>query len=62
MVNRLTARLRYGFDVVSRYKHKEIPPASTMTVEELRKEGYLLDEKGWLNVRHPTRNFPRINY
>ncbi|KAJ7347869.1 AOX, alternative oxidase mitochondrial precursor [Mycena albidolilacea] len=40
---------RYGFDVVSRYKHKEIPPASPMTVEELRKEGYLLDEKGWLN-------------
>ncbi|KAJ6551936.1 alternative oxidase-domain-containing protein [Mycena capillaripes] len=40
---------RFGFDVVSRYKHKEIPPGSTMTVEELRKEGYLLDERGWLN-------------
>ncbi|KAJ6552045.1 AOX, alternative oxidase mitochondrial precursor [Mycena vulgaris] len=34
---------RYGFDVVSRYKHKDIPPDSTMT------EGYLLDEHGWLN-------------
>ncbi|KAJ7102891.1 alternative oxidase-domain-containing protein [Mycena epipterygia] len=40
---------RFGFDVVSRYKHKETPPGSTMTVEELRKEGYLLDERGWLN-------------
>jgi hypothetical protein len=40
---------RFGFDVVSRYKHKETPPDSTMTVQELRKEGYLLDESGWLN-------------
>ncbi|KAJ7929586.1 alternative oxidase-domain-containing protein [Mycena leptocephala] len=40
---------RYGFDVVSRYKHKETPPSSTMTLEQLRKEGYLLDEKAWLN-------------
>ncbi|KAJ7779350.1 alternative oxidase [Mycena maculata] len=40
---------RWGFDVVSRYKHKDIPPDSTMTVVELRKEGYLLDEHGWLN-------------
>ncbi|KAJ7140091.1 AOX, alternative oxidase mitochondrial precursor [Mycena crocata] len=40
---------RWGFDVVSGYKHKEIPPGSTMTIEQLRKEGYLLDEAGWLN-------------
>ncbi|KAJ7689055.1 alternative oxidase-domain-containing protein [Mycena rosella] len=40
---------RWGFDVVSRYKHKETPPGSTMSIEELRKEGYLLDENGWLN-------------
>ncbi|KAJ7485040.1 AOX, alternative oxidase mitochondrial precursor [Mycena galericulata] len=40
---------RWGFDLVSRYKHKDIPPASTMTIAELRKEGYLLDETGWLN-------------
>ncbi|KAJ7732648.1 alternative oxidase-domain-containing protein [Mycena metata] len=40
---------RYGFDVVSGYKHKEIPPGKDMTVAELRKEGYILDERGWLN-------------
>ncbi|KAJ7083967.1 alternative oxidase [Mycena belliarum] len=40
---------RYGFDLVSGYKHKETPPGTTMTVEQLRKEGYLLDEGGWLN-------------
>ncbi|KAJ7674062.1 alternative oxidase-domain-containing protein [Mycena polygramma] len=39
---------RFGFDLVSRYKHKEIPAGSTMTVEELRKEGYLLTERQWL--------------
>ena len=46
----LFIRLRFGFDLVSRYKHKKIPPGSTMTLEELRKEGYLLDEQQWLNV------------
>ncbi|KAJ6480280.1 alternative oxidase-domain-containing protein [Mycena sanguinolenta] len=40
---------RFGFDLVSRYKHKKIPPGSTMTLEELRKEGYVLDEQQWLN-------------
>jgi len=40
---------RWGFDFVSGYKHKAIPPDSNMTLEELRKGGYLLDEHGWLN-------------
>ncbi|KAJ7609661.1 AOX, alternative oxidase mitochondrial precursor [Roridomyces roridus] len=40
---------RWGFDLVSRYKHKEIPADSTLTVAELRKQGFLLDETGWLN-------------
>ncbi|KAJ6632402.1 alternative oxidase-domain-containing protein [Mycena sp. CBHHK59/15] len=46
---RLVRLARWGFDLVSRYKHKETPPDSKMTVAELRKEGYLLDERGWLN-------------
>ncbi|KAJ7207820.1 AOX, alternative oxidase mitochondrial precursor [Mycena pura] len=41
---------RWGFDFVSRYKHKPMSPAgAAMTVEELRKAGHLLDERGWLN-------------
>jgi hypothetical protein len=44
------ARLaRWGFDFVSGYKHKPIPPNSDMTLQELREGGYLLDEHGWLN-------------
>ncbi|KZP33528.1 alternative oxidase [Athelia psychrophila] len=39
---------RFGFDFVSRYKHKEIPPNSTMTLQELRDGGYVLDENAWL--------------
>ncbi|KAF7368726.1 Alternative oxidase [Mycena venus] len=46
---RLVRLARWGFDFVSGYKHKEIPPGSMMTLEELRKGGYLLDETGWLN-------------
>ncbi|KAI0056560.1 AOX, alternative oxidase mitochondrial precursor [Artomyces pyxidatus] len=40
---------RWGFDLVSGYKHKEIPPGSTMTLEELRKGGYVMTEHQWLN-------------
>jgi len=40
--------LRRGFDIISFYKHKEIPPNSTMTLEELRKGGYVMDETQWL--------------
>lgn len=41
---------RRCFDIVARYKHVEIPPDNTMTIEELRKAGYLLDDRTWLNV------------
>ncbi|KAJ7061338.1 alternative oxidase-domain-containing protein [Mycena amicta] len=49
MAYRLVRLARWGFDVVSRYKHKTIPPGSNMTVKELREGGYILDERGWLN-------------
>ncbi|KAH9969707.1 alternative oxidase [Russula dissimulans] len=39
---------RWGFDVVSGYTHKTIPPGSNMSLEELRKGKYVLDEKQWL--------------
>ena len=41
---------RWGFDIVSGYKHKPIPPNSNMSLEELRKGGYVMDEHAWLNV------------
>ncbi|KAF8964210.1 mitochondrial alternative oxidase [Flammula alnicola] len=37
------------FDLVSGYKHIETPPAPGMTIEELRKAGYLLSDKQWLD-------------
>jgi len=40
---------RWGFDFVSGYKHKPIPPDSNLTVEQLRERGYILDEHQWLN-------------
>ncbi|KAI0070147.1 AOX-domain-containing protein [Panus rudis PR-1116 ss-1] len=40
--------LRWGFDFISGYKHKPIPPNSNMTVEELRKGGYIMSEDQWL--------------
>ncbi|KZV71752.1 alternative oxidase [Peniophora sp. CONT] len=39
---------RKSFDFVSGYKHRDIPPDSNMSVEELRKKGYLMDESQWL--------------
>ncbi|KAH9980188.1 alternative oxidase [Lactifluus volemus] len=39
---------RWTFDFVSGYKHKPIPAGSNMSLEELRKGGYVLDEKQWL--------------
>ncbi|TCD70533.1 hypothetical protein EIP91_002879 [Steccherinum ochraceum] len=40
--------LRWGFDVLSGYKHKTIPPGSNLSLEELRKQGYVMDEAGWM--------------
>ncbi|KAF8606943.1 alternative oxidase [Ceratobasidium sp. AG-I] len=39
---------RWGFDLVSRYRSKPIPPNSKLSVAELRKEGYLMAESEWL--------------
>lgn len=35
---------------MSRYKHKDIPAGSTMTVAELRKANYIMDDSQWLMV------------
>ncbi|KAI0372172.1 alternative oxidase [Pilatotrama ljubarskyi] len=41
--------LRWGFDLASGYKHKPLPPnANQMTLDELRRDGYLMDESQWL--------------
>ncbi|KAJ3515391.1 hypothetical protein NLJ89_g1783 [Agrocybe chaxingu] len=37
------------FDLVSGYKHIEGPPDPGMSIAELRKAGYLLSDKQWLN-------------
>ncbi|KAH9989695.1 AOX, alternative oxidase mitochondrial precursor [Russula compacta] len=39
---------RWGFDLVTGYTHKPIPPGSNMSLEELRKGKHILDEKQWL--------------
>lgn len=46
---------RWGFDFISRYKHKQIPPNSSMTLQQLREEGYTMDPTQWLAV---SRNDP----
>ena len=38
---------RWGFDFVTGYRHKE-RPAEKLTVAELRKGGYIFDDKQWL--------------
>jgi len=40
---------RFGTDLLTGYKHKPIPPNSQMTLQELRKGGYLLNEHQWLS-------------
>lgn len=40
--------LRKGFDLVSGYRHKPIPEGSKMSLEELRKGGYVLTEAQWM--------------
>lgn len=39
---------RWGFDLVSGYKHNPIPPGSNMSLDELRRGGHVLTEKAWL--------------
>ncbi|EDR13811.1 uncharacterized protein LACBIDRAFT_309224 [Laccaria bicolor S238N-H82] len=39
---------RATFDFVSGYKHPTVPPSPDMTVAQLRKAGYLLDDRAWL--------------
>lgn len=40
---------RWGFDFASGYKHKPLPPNSgSMSLEELRRGGYVLTEHAWL--------------
>ncbi|KAF9013460.1 alternative oxidase [Cyathus striatus] len=40
---------RTMFDLVSGYKHVERPPAPGMSLEGLRKAGYMLSDKQWLH-------------
>jgi len=49
LASNLVKFARWAFDFVSGYKHKPIPPDSNMTLEQLKKEGYILDEHQWLN-------------
>ncbi|KAB5595951.1 Alternative oxidase [Ceratobasidium theobromae] len=39
---------RWGFDLISGYRHKPIPVGSNMSVEDLRKGGYIMTESEWL--------------
>ncbi|RXW24416.1 hypothetical protein EST38_g1454 [Candolleomyces aberdarensis] len=40
---------RAGFDLVSGYKHKPLPPDyKQWPIQKLRDEGYILDDKAWL--------------
>ncbi|KIO29229.1 hypothetical protein M407DRAFT_171617 [Tulasnella calospora MUT 4182] len=40
--------LRFGFDILSRYKHSTIPAGSNMSLQELRAKGYSMDDSRWL--------------
>lgn len=57
---RMPTICRRSFDIVSGYKHKPVPPNSTMSVEELRQKGYLMDDSQWLQVSCSQRTCPRI--
>lgn len=47
----LTPSPRWGFDLVSGYKHKPLPPnADKMSLQELQDGGYLMNEAQWLKV------------
>ena len=49
---------RWGFDFVSGYKHKPIPPGLNLSLEELRKQKYVMDEKQWMTVRLESLSSP----
>lgn len=49
------------FDLVSGYKHVTIPPDEKMTLEELRKAGYLLDHHAWLGVSYANMLLDTLN-
>jgi len=55
---------RWGFDFVSGYKNKPIPPGSNMSLEELRKGKYVMDEKQWMTVRFESSSptWPLISF
>ena len=65
----ISDKLAYGlvklartiFDFVSGYKHVEGPPDPKMTIAELRKAGYLLDDKQWLTVSAVLKYFPELS-
>ncbi|KAG9005428.1 hypothetical protein FRB93_009734 [Tulasnella sp. JGI-2019a] len=41
--------LRFGFDLVSRYRHKPLTPeASRLSLEDMRKQGYAMTPEQWL--------------
>lgn len=44
----LVRTARKGFDLVSGYKERAVPPNANMSIEELRKGGYALSEQQWL--------------
>ncbi|KAG6866304.1 hypothetical protein C0991_006400 [Blastosporella zonata] len=49
------------FDLVSMYKHVDIPATEKMTVQELRAAGRLLDDRAWLNDVHDSEEtFPLL--
>jgi len=40
---------RWGFDFVSRYKHRPLPRDHNMSTQELKEKGYILGEEAWLS-------------
>ncbi|EJC98005.1 alternative oxidase [Fomitiporia mediterranea MF3/22] len=47
--NGLVRFFRKAFDVVSGYKHKDMPEKTNLSVKELREQGYIMTETGWMN-------------
>ncbi|KAF6757468.1 mitochondrial alternative oxidase [Ephemerocybe angulata] len=54
----LVALSRKTFDLVSGYKHKELPPDyKQWPIEKLRQEGYILDDRAWLRLTRVIDHF-----